>query len=88
MTSPWYTYILRCTDDSLYTGVTTDLDRRLGEHNAGTASKYTRARLPARMIWHELAKSESAAKKREAAIKKMTRKEKEELVRGGFVAKG
>jgi predicted GIY-YIG superfamily endonuclease len=40
------------------------------------------------MIWHELAKSESAAKKREAAIKKMTRKEKEELVRGGFVAKG
>lgn len=75
----YHTYILRCSDGTLYTGITTDLDRRLREHNAGKASKYTRARLPVEMIWHEPAESESAAKKREAEIKKLSRKEKEIL---------
>lgn len=76
----WIVYILRCRDGSLYTGITTDLERRLRAHRAGTASKYTRAKLPVRLAWSESAASESAAKKREAAIKKLTRKEKLSLI--------
>jgi putative endonuclease len=79
MTSLWCIYILRCADNTLYTGITTDLDRRLREHNVGKASKYTRSRLPVEMVWHEPVESESAAKRREAEIKKLTRKEKERL---------
>lgn len=73
-------YILKCEDGSLYTGITTDVARRLEEHKAGTASKYTRARGAVRMVYTELCDSRGAALKREASIKKMSRVEKERLV--------
>lgn len=69
----WSVYILKCRDGSLYTGITTDIDKRLTAHNAGKGAKYTRARLPAELVWFEKVESESAAKKREAAIKKLPR---------------
>jgi putative endonuclease len=73
-------YVLRCADGTLYTGITTDPARRLEQHNAGTASKYTRARLPVTMVFRRRAKDHSAALRRERAIKKLTRAQKEELV--------
>lgn len=80
--SRWTVYMLRCSDKSLYTGITTDIEKRLKAHLAGTASKYTRVKLPVKLVWSEPASSESTAKKREAAIKKLTRKEKVELIGG------
>jgi len=79
--SRWTVYMLCCQGGSLYTGVTTDIAKRLKAHAAGTASKYTRSRLPVKLAWSELGGSESAAKKREAAIKKLSRKEKLSLIR-------
>lgn len=76
----WFVYILKCADDSLYTGVTTDLNRRLSEHNAGTGAKYTRCRLPVSITYSEPAESRSAACVREAAIKKLSRTKKIELI--------
>lgn len=78
----WCVYVLRCSDGTLYTGVTTDCDRRLRQHNAGTASKYTRARRPVEVVYREPAKSHGAALRRELAIKKLSRAAKEELVAG------
>lgn len=74
----WYVYILRCADDTLYTGVTTDVARRLAEHNAaGTpAARYTRGRLPVMLVYQEAAASRSSAARREAEIKKMDRARK------------
>ncbi len=69
-------YILRCADGTLYTGITKDLNRRLGQHNAGTASRYTRSRLPAEMVYHETQPGHSEALKRELAIKALPRQEK------------
>ncbi len=78
----WFVYILRCADDSLYTGVATDLQRRLREHNDGGAqgARYTRARRPVTLVYSESAESRSAACRREAAIKKLCKAEKEGLV--------
>ena len=59
----WKTYILRCHDNSLYTGVTTDIERRVKEHNAGTGAKYTRSRLPCSLAWLKEGFTESEAKK-------------------------
>jgi len=78
--SRWVVYIVRCSDRSLYTGITTDLKARLIRHNAGTASKYTRSRRPVRVVYTQRMKNESAARKREARIKRMSRKEKEALL--------
>jgi putative endonuclease len=72
--------MLRCHDGSLYTGITNDLPKRLKAHAAGKASKYTRSRLPVRLAYSEPQRSKSAALKREAAIKKLSRKEKLLLV--------
>ena len=72
----WHVYILRCKDGSLYTGITTDIERRLEQHNAGKGASYTRSRRPVTLAWHEKMASESAARKREAEIKKWTREEK------------
>ena len=72
-------YILRCCDGTIYTGWTTDLERRLSEHNRGAASKYTRARLPVQVVYSELLASRSHALKREFAIKQLSRAKKEEL---------
>lgn len=79
----WYVYILRCSDGSLYTGITNDLDRRVDQHNAGTASRYTRSRLPVTLEYHEKQPSKSDALKRELAIKGMSRTAKEKLIESG-----
>ena len=76
----WFVYILRCADGSLYTGITNDLDRRLEQHNAGTASRYTRSRLPVTLEYREEPKTKSNALKRELEIKALSRKEKEALI--------
>jgi predicted GIY-YIG superfamily endonuclease len=78
----WLVYILRCADRSLYTGVTTDLDRRIGQHNAGTASRYTRSRLPVQLAYRETTSDRSSALRREAAIKRLSRRAKERLILG------
>ena len=77
----WFVYILRCRDGSLYTGITKDIRRRCQQHNAGTASRYTRSRLPVAPVYQELQASRSLALKREAAIKAMSREKKESLIR-------
>jgi len=76
----WLVYLLRCRDGSLYTGITNDLPKRLKAHAAGKASKYTRSRLPVRLAYSEPQKSKSAALKREAAIKKLSRPQKDRLM--------
>ena len=80
--SRWLVYILRCRDRSLYTGITNDLPKRLKAHVAGRASKYTRSRLPVRLVYSEPQKSKSAALKREAAIKGLSRRQKDGLLAG------
>ena len=76
----WFVYMLRCADDSLYTGITTDVSRRCDQHNAGTASRYTRGRLPIRLVYEVTLTSRSLALKREAAVKALSRREKETLI--------
>lgn len=78
--SGWIVYLLRCSDGSLYTGITNDFPKRLKAHAAGKASKYTRSRLPVKLVYSEPKRSKSAALKREAAIKKLRRAEKDSLV--------
>ena len=83
--SNWFVYMLRCADNSLYTGITTDLLRRTDEHNgvagANVGAKYTRARQPVERVYEEQLETRSEAGKREAAIKKLSKDKKEELVR-------
>lgn len=74
--SKWYVYILRCADQTLYTGITNRLQQRLHAHNAGKGAKYTKGRRPVHLLYWETCKDKSAALKREAAIKKMKRAEK------------
>lgn len=76
----FYVYMLKCSDDSLYTGYTVDLDQRVRKHNQGKASKYTRGRLPVELIYYEQLETKSAAMKREASIKNLTRVEKLKLI--------
>lgn len=77
----WFVYLLRCADGSLYTGISNDVDRRFKQHNAGKASRYTRSRLPAVLIYQEAQASRSHALKRELAIKALSRQEKEAMIR-------
>ena len=73
----YYVYILRCSDDTLYTGITTDLTRRLDEHNSSPkGAKYTKIRRPVVLVYKELYEDRSSASKREYAIKQLTRNEK------------
>ena len=72
----WHVYLLACADGTLYCGVTTDLERRLAEHQAGTASKYTRARLPVALSAHAPCADKSAALRLELAVKKRPRAQK------------
>jgi len=81
--SRWIVYVLRCADDSLYTGITNDLPRRLAAHRAGTASRYTRSRGPVRVVHREPAFDRGAALRREAAIKRLPRTAKLALIRSG-----
>lgn len=82
-TTSWHVYILRCADGTLYTGMTNDLAKRLASHNAGTASRYTRSRVPVAVAWTEPCATRSAALRREAAIKRLTRTQKEEVIAHG-----
>src|SRR4051794_13600347 len=79
--SGWFVYIVRCGDGSLYTGITTDMNRRCKQHNAGTASRYTRSRRPVRLVYHEVRRNRSSALKREVSIKAMNRVEKLSMIR-------
>ncbi len=74
--APYYVYVVRCADGTLYTGVTTDLARRVEEHNSGRGAKYTRGRRPVRLAFFEPATSRGRALKREAEIKKLGRADK------------
>lgn len=77
----WYVYYLRCNDNSLYTGITTDIKRRLYQHNnTKLGAKYTRARRPVKLVYSETALDKSAASKREYQLRILTKKQKEKLV--------
>lgn len=78
----WFVYILKCSDNTLYTGITTDIARRLAEHNDGTGARYTRARLPVSLAYLETAENRSEASKREYRIKQLSRGQKEGLIEG------
>ena len=77
----WLVYILRCGDGSFYTGITNDLPRRLQAHQDGIASRYSRSRLPVKLVYLESAANRSVATKRELTIKQMSRREKEMLMK-------
>ena len=78
----WQVYILKCSDDSLYTGITTDVERRVAEHNGhgGKGARYTRSRRPVELIYSEACENRSSASKREASIKQLSRTAKLSLL--------
>ncbi len=80
MSKKHYTYIVRCADGTYYTGWTTDIQQRLAAHNSGAGAKYTRSRLPVTLVYLECFETKTEAMKREAAIKKLTRTEKQKLI--------
>ncbi|MDO4313769.1 MAG: GIY-YIG nuclease family protein [Eubacteriales bacterium] len=75
-----YTYIVKCRDGSLYTGWTTDVERRIKEHNEGRGAKYTNSRRPVELVYYETFETKIEAMKREYAIKQLSREEKEKLI--------
>lgn len=80
---PWFCYLLACADGTIYAGITTDLARRVAEHNRGTASRYTRARLPVRLAWSEPHTDRASATRRERELKALPRAAKERLANAG-----
>ena len=76
----WYVYILKCNDNSLYTGITNDLNKRVATHNSGKGAKYTKTRTPVSLIYKEAFETKAEALKREIEIKKLKRKEKLALI--------
>ena len=76
----WHLYILRCADGTLYTGITTDVDKRFETHCAGKGAKYTRGRSPLTLVYREECGDHSSALKRELEVKKLSRQEKEQLI--------
>lgn len=78
----WYVYMLRCADESLYTGVTNDLVARLEQHQLGKGARYTRSRLPVELVYEEPVADRSTALRREIAIKQLTRSAKLALLAG------
>lgn len=76
----WYVYMLRCRDDTLYTGITDDIPRRLQAHNSGVGAKYTRGRGPLTLVYQEACATKSDALKREYAIKQLTKAQKETML--------
>lgn len=78
----YWIYILRCADDTLYTGVTNDVIRRVTVHNSGKGAKYTRSRIPVNVVYQEEYSDKSAALRREYQIKRITREEKLKLIAG------
>ena len=78
----WWVYMLRCGDGSLYTGTAADVDRRLAVHQSGKGAKYTRSHLPVEVVYREALPDRSAALRREIALKKLTKAQKEALCAG------
>jgi putative endonuclease len=78
----WTVYIALCRDGSFYTGITTDPERRLAEHNSGCGGAYTRSKMPVVMVYREPAANRSGAQQRERQIKRLSRAQKEKLVSG------
>ena len=76
----WFVYILECADSSLYTGIARDPCARLRQHNAGKGAKYTRSRLPLMLVYRESLRSRGDALRREAEIKRLSRREKQQLI--------
>ena len=76
-----YTYIVKCADSTLYTGWTNDLDKRIKAHNSGKGAKYTKTRRPVKLVYYEEHETKNEAMSREYAIKQLTRKEKENLIK-------
>lgn len=85
--TPWFVYILECSDGSLYTGVTNNIERRVQQHNDGTGARYTRSRRPVRLRYHETCESRSAALLRECSLRLLSRKEKDALLAAHDAAK-
>jgi putative endonuclease len=77
----WFLYILKCRDGTLYCGITTDLERRIDQHNNGSASRYTRSRLPVKLVFSGTCRGRSQALKKEYAMKQLSRKEKIAYIR-------
>jgi putative endonuclease len=84
----WHVYIVRCSDGTLYTGVTNDVDTRVAAHNAGRGAKYTRTRLPVLLVYAEPAGARGDALRREHQIKQMTRQRKGRLIVTQFAGSG
>ena len=81
MNTPWFLYVVRCKDNSLYTGVTTDVDRRLFEHNSSKrGARYTRYRRPIKLVYWERHLDQSEAQQAEYKFKQLNKKEKERIV--------
>lgn len=78
----FWVYMLRCKDNSFYTGYTSDIDRRIVQHNAGIGSRYTRGRRPVQLAWFEILDTKREAMRKELAVKKLSRSKKLELARG------
>lgn len=78
----YYVYMLRCADDTLYTGIATDPEKRAAVHNSGKGAKYTRSRLPVELVYVESQPDRSAASQREYALKQLTRQQKLALIEG------
>ena len=81
--SDWYVYVVRCGDNSLYTGISTDVARRIDEHNNQNklAANYTRSRRPVKLVYYETCATRSEALSREASVKQLSKAEKESLIR-------
>ena len=78
-TRDWHLYIVRCKDNTLYSGITTNVEKRVNAHNKGTGAKYTIGRTPVTLVYTEALPNISAARKREAQVKKLSRAQKETL---------
>lgn len=87
MDSVWYLYILQCADGSLYTGITTNVEKRLEAHRSGKGAKYTRGRAPLELVYREECGSHSDALKRELEIKNLTREKKLEIIKLSEISK-
>lgn len=79
----WVCYLLRCADDTLYCGISNDLEKRVAAHNTGEGAKYTRGRLPVTVVYSEVCADKSAALKRERQIKRLPRTAKQALMQAG-----
>lgn len=80
MNSKWYLYILKCRDGTLYTGIATDVQKRLEMHRSGKGAKYTRGRGPLELVYSEECENHSQALKRECEVKKLTKERKQQLI--------